>query len=1104
MDMSDTSGEEQRFSPSDFMRSRRPELFSDAIAPHEEPPIDPAVFEYHLDTLTSRKEETRFEHFCRKLAEKELCPNLLPQTGPTGGGDSKVDSETYPVDESIAERWYAGEQQAAHERWAFAFSAKKDWRPKVKSDVEKIAATDRGYVRVYFITNQAVSDRNRALVEDELSKQTGLDVRILDRSWIVDRVVQNKRWDVVYQTLDLKRPRLEEAPSDGPLDTARRNELSELEASIGDQSRYVGTDYQLVEDCLQVALLARGLGMPRTEVEGRFSRAERLARKRGNPLQLSRVLYYQAWTAFWWFDDFAELDRLYDEIESLVIGSDVVWHLEDLQNLWQIGVVNAIRDGDDDCRERWKGRTASLKSALEVFAADSEKPTSSLWARTELCLIKFTLAAIRGDDVGSVLGELNDILLVAEGHLEYPFAAVVQIVTELGPVLGQQPGYDELFETSMKLQSHRAGSAEEGRLRLERGAQKLEAGDFNGAISHFAKAQTLLAHEEDIDEFLRAVAGTALGYEAAGLTYASRANLIFALDRCLHQYEVAGAVAPQAVPLLRKLIWIELELGRLSAALQWVDMLNVVAMAVPMDDSRRASLEEEHLIVEAVVCIMLLRTDLSDWTRLGRVPAYLESLGLPMARGAALFALGHEAQFRVEFEQPDEDLDEFFGMLMHQPAARQVPERAEWFLEAPVVLRTTMFGCSVEVVAEADSLTIAWAEVIVGFIEAFFATAMALNRTMSMRSRLEVRVRPGATEEGRPLEVWNEEDEFGESFVVVEHAEWPVGGWDPTRFEEAFVHLLSMVLAELTLADSTDWLETYFAEERAHERSHLVAQSIKSTISLLGQPPKYSINDRIGDEVSENLGVERSEQWQPAPFVPPDDDVSASGLPTGDTPDLVGLTRQRHLDVEVQSVINIPLWNRARWRGVVFLTSEDPRSLPVLALYFEDGGAGSKILAGWLHRFGRVDSSGEIAVSVITGIDADNPAHYRVAVGSKFDPTSEASSGTRYFGQVLRFQEMTPASSENLDRFLSALEASGGCYFIASAGGAPPDIGEVFLGKADIRVVPAWQIGPNDLLTPALLGVQNPIIPADVEDAPVIETMKRHASKETTPGTESS
>ena len=154
------------------MRARRPELFSDSKVSRKSK-LPRLFLEYHLNSLTSRKQEGDFEHFCRRLAEKKLCPNLLPQTGPVGGGDSKVDSENYPVADEISMRWYEGRTGSGRteERWAFAFSAKQAWRAKADSDVRKIAETKRGYNLVYFLTNQFVKDKVRAEVESALSKR---------------------------------------------------------------------------------------------------------------------------------------------------------------------------------------------------------------------------------------------------------------------------------------------------------------------------------------------------------------------------------------------------------------------------------------------------------------------------------------------------------------------------------------------------------------------------------------------------------------------------------------------------------------------------------------------------------------------------------------------------------------------------------------------------------------------------------------------------------------------------------------------------------------------------------------------------------------------
>ena len=71
-------------SPKEFLKARRPERFSDSII-ESKPILDRSLLEYHLETLTNRGQEKVFERFAYLLAKKEICPNILPQTGPTGG-----------------------------------------------------------------------------------------------------------------------------------------------------------------------------------------------------------------------------------------------------------------------------------------------------------------------------------------------------------------------------------------------------------------------------------------------------------------------------------------------------------------------------------------------------------------------------------------------------------------------------------------------------------------------------------------------------------------------------------------------------------------------------------------------------------------------------------------------------------------------------------------------------------------------------------------------------------------------------------------------------------------------------------------------------------
>ncbi|HZO30353.1 MAG TPA: hypothetical protein VFH48_30650 [Chloroflexota bacterium] len=258
------------------MKGRRPERFSDSIG-QDIPILDRPILEYSLETLTSRSQELQFETFARRLLERTVCPNLLPHTGPTGGGDSKVDSETYPVAEALAMGWYVGAgNNASTERWAFAFSAKKDWRPKLKSDISKIVKTGRGYDKAFFVSNQFIPDRERAKTEDSLRTAFGIDVRIFDRTWILDRVFGDRLEQLAIDELSLA-PSTRHVVRKGPLDTEREQDLEDveqrIEAALLDQRHTAA----LVDDCLDAAELARGLERPRLEVDGRYARAERLA-----------------------------------------------------------------------------------------------------------------------------------------------------------------------------------------------------------------------------------------------------------------------------------------------------------------------------------------------------------------------------------------------------------------------------------------------------------------------------------------------------------------------------------------------------------------------------------------------------------------------------------------------------------------------------------------------------------------------------------------------------------------------------------------------------------------------------------------------------------
>ncbi len=70
------------------------------------------------------------------------------------------------------------------------------------------------------------------------------------------------------------------------------------------------------------------------------------------------------------------------------------------------------------------------------------------------------------------------------------------------------------------------------------------------------------------------------------------------------------------------------------------------------------------------------------------------------------------------------------------------------------------------------------------------------------------------------------------------------------------------------------------------------------------------------------------------------------------------LDRLTHRQQRVQSLIDIPLWNKARWGATLYVQDPFQRPRLLMGLGFGDIDAGRAIFAGWRKRLGTVDARG--------------------------------------------------------------------------------------------------------------------------------------------------
>lgn len=1086
--------------PSEFMRTRRPELFSDSTDTTEHL-LERSVLDYQLSTLTNRKQENDFEYFCRKLSEKELCPNLLPQTGPTGGGDSKADTETYPVADTIAFRWYEGlGREASTERWAFAFSAKTKWRSKVQDDVRKIVGTQRDYKLIYFMTNQFVKDRTRAEVEDALKSECGVAVRILDRSWILDRVFTNDRHQIAIDALKITGYQAKKKVT-GPRDLERAAELRELESQIATTERYQGVEYQLAEDCLRAATLARNLELPRVEVEGRLTRAENISEQFGSQQQRLRIAYTRAWSAFWWHDDFHELNRLYERVEGLAENSSQASDLELLSNLWQI-LHTTVRAGQLSGEiAKLPFRTENLKSQLRRLAAEVTRPNNALQARTNLLLIDLSSAFGNIANVSEVLTELKAVIAESSGLVSYPLLPLINIVRDLGEVLPDNQEYDELFESMLKLAEDRASSSETGRMLLQRGLQQLEAGKRYDAIRLLGRAQPRLAVRECRPELVIALAGCGSAYEQAGLLWAARANTLTAANHALAEFWEHGQVMSLAVRCVQRLVWLELQLGRVPCALAWLTTARVLAEHLMLQGDRKAAFAEERDTQDIVLGLLLLKADLWELKCLDFMPSLLEHHELNFSRMALLYALGHEDRLRSDGDIPasegKEAVREFFAEWLNQPANEDLPEKPELISRQTVSFRSSVLGCDT-IVTTANNLTsIQLGEALLGILEAFLATSLGA-RVLPYRSEFHLDISPSDYILGLPE--YKVELVSGVPVLNIQHATQiafttAVGR---SSFRERLLEIVGTTISQIAVIDKA---ESYFKklddEEAVFSRALDIADITTCVHNILGDAPKLQMAEWNKDPQRERFDLRRTEPWdsglkkraletisKPAKIRAGDRDLPLNPSSTAHI---------KHGDRKVVSLIDIPLWSQAKWIGAAYAYHPDPRQPPYLALGYRNADAAKAIFQGLRTRLGEVDAKELLRVAIITGIDKDHPSSYSVIIGVNPN-TDETQTEDAHLITTAQIHRMDPSNSKNLDAFLERWRQTGRYLLLPahlSSEAKPPQLYfSHTIEKHELHFRPAWEISRNDPDICAMIPGDKPVIPKGVDNAPVIEGLK--------------
>ncbi|MBI5656420.1 MAG: hypothetical protein HZC44_06205 [Geobacter sp.] len=317
-----------------------------------------------------------------------------------------------------------------------------------------------------------------------------------------------------------------------------------------------------------------------------------------------------------------------------------------------------------------------------------------------------------------------------------------------------------------------------------------------------------------------------------------------------------------------------------------------------------------------------------------------------------------------------------------------------------------------------------------------------------------------------------------------------------SSLKDKLLELLMSLFARVFLHDDFEQFATkLFRDELAIQRSIDFTGSFVALGNVLGHQPKTRISD-WADPKAKDYPLKRSEVWDAAiRHTPPESTNSERRKPAigkGEPPvDVVDASRTKHSQMETVSLIRQALWDRAGWSGTAFLMS--PYYPPVLALIFRNSEAAREIFAEWRKEFGAADKEEKLRLTIIRGVSKENKYAYRVFVG--VNPAAGFSRpDVKYAVMVARVNTMEPCSDRNLMGFLNNYKTLGS-YLLAyavqesSASNVLPVMDNCIV-KQQLSVRDAWEIGRHD---PDSMGIRvddDPIIPPQHKDAPVLELLR--------------
>lgn len=1059
--------------PKEFLKKLHPDQFSDSKI-KENVTCSRELLDFHLSKLSEKNKHFDFEDFIRRLLEREVCPNLIEETGPAGGGDGKVDTENYPVAENLQEFWLNGLNKE-NERWAFAISLKTDWKTKCDGDIKKIINTQRGYTKIFFITNQSIKNDIREKYQDNKRQETGIEIIVLDKTWILDRALKVENVSllkIIGIGQVLKEKKL------GENDYKRQLRIEEIDEKLKKYATSGTVNQEVIDLAIETAMLSIEMEDSEDIVNTKFQRALRFAKKKSNVVAERKILYEIAWYSHWRINDKEQFEEHYSKYEEEVIKDKKIEEIEKLVNLWTL--FYTTNNGDAD---KVKDRTEKLLKLLEE-KLNSKSRVTYLKARTKICIMKITLQ----QDVDEQFKIIKEIINEAIKFKEYDFVQLAKMIEVLLPIYNSNKYYNELYELITENLKERKGEVQKAEMYLKKSKILSKEEQHYEAIKVLGKCLNLLYKEESNGKLAEAYVNIGANYEAIGLKYAAKNYYIAAVAMFIDIFLKEDYLDSFSLKILKELMNIEIEQGNVENAIEWIEISNILT-AVLIDKNIEIDIkgeEEFFLKIDAIISMMILKTKKYNFKDMERIIAKCRRVYLTMSEVMAKYVIGlYDKDILKECNNDSKAVDAIIKET-YEASHNQNLTEPKYIDNNETCIESFLMGFRIKIYINGSKLSYRFGEYIMSLVEDTFATMYSYKTIM--RNDIIIVLNEGKGE-----------FDFDYSFDGIETYTIKLNGLNindisiqqQKEISNNLYKLLANILAVNFIYDNfEETIKALFENEKSFERAINHTSSLYTLNKIFGSEEEYEI---------EHLDIKRDNEWYKNVVLEKEKSKEEStNISISDKeviyekPEDISWKNVSHSKIYTSNMIKCAHWDLAKWKAVLFVTDPENKYFGKIGFAFENIDGAKLVFEDLISYATKDDKEGKIIVSFIKCINQNRKYDYRVMITDKI----EIPNGREY--QIIipmaRFHNMNCENNINLSRIENLLKnnpnANLSIFPAVIKSNTVEPLWEYEIKMKSISIKDAYTISKNDVESRVIMKDDNPFISSESDNSPIKELLE--------------